>query len=193
MQQDWRDLTYLLHGTATQQAAYRALESLQIFPLLRCFDPILAGTVPLDVDIPGSDLDIICYAADMNTFAQYLSDTFSNCNDFRLDQKFTNGVPTVIATFIYQPFSVEIFGQPQPTLSQAAVRHMMIEARLLQCSSKEVRQQIRQLKTQELKTEPAFAIAFSLTGNPYQALLDLADQPEEVLCSIITSSEAQQP
>src|SRR6266849_3193754 len=70
MQKDWRDLTYLLRGTATQQAAYHALEALRVFPLLSAFDPVLAGTIPPDVDVPGSDLDIVCYAEDVDTFAQ---------------------------------------------------------------------------------------------------------------------------
>jgi hypothetical protein len=52
MPSDWRDLTYLLHGTATQQAAYQALETLRVFSLLSPFDPILAGTVPLDIEFP---------------------------------------------------------------------------------------------------------------------------------------------
>ena len=69
MQQDWRDLTYLLQGTATQQAAYYALEALRVFALLGAFDPMLVGTIPLDIDIPGSALDIVCYAADVNAFA----------------------------------------------------------------------------------------------------------------------------
>lgn len=191
MQQDWRHLSYLRHGTATQQAAYRALESLRIFPLLRRFDPILAGTIPLNIDIPGSDLDIVCYAANIDSFAQCLFDTFSNCKDFGLCQKVVNGVPTAIATFTHPNFPIEIFGQPQPTLSQTAVRHMRVEARLLHHSSEAVRQQIRHLKSQGLKTEPAFAIVFSLTGDPYQALLNLVDQPEEVLLSVIAASRAQ--
>ena len=58
MLQDWRDLTYLLHGTATQRAAYHALEALQVSALLQALDPVLAGTIPLGIDVPGSDLDI---------------------------------------------------------------------------------------------------------------------------------------
>src|SRR5262249_21108876 len=59
MPQNWRDLASLLDGTATQRAAYHALEALRVFALLGAFDPILAGTIPLDIDVPGSDLDVV--------------------------------------------------------------------------------------------------------------------------------------
>jgi hypothetical protein len=62
MQTDWKDVTYLLHGTVTQRAAYAALAALQVFSLLQDFDPVLVGTIPLNIDIPGSDLDIVCCA-----------------------------------------------------------------------------------------------------------------------------------
>ncbi|MEO0376561.1 MAG: DUF4269 domain-containing protein [Cyanobacteria bacterium P01_A01_bin.17] len=75
LQPDWRDLTYLLDGTATQQAAYSALDSFQMASLLQRFDPILVGTIPLDVDIPGSDLDIVCCTANVDDFAQFLFET----------------------------------------------------------------------------------------------------------------------
>ena len=78
MQKDWRDLRYLLHGTATQQAAYQALEALRVFALLSPFDPMLTGTIPLAIDIPGSDLDIVCCAADVDAFAQHLHDTLAS-------------------------------------------------------------------------------------------------------------------
>ena len=60
MQQDWGDLTYLLHSTVTQQAAYHTLEALRVFPWPGHFDPMLVGTIPRDIDISGSDLDRVC-------------------------------------------------------------------------------------------------------------------------------------
>jgi hypothetical protein len=40
-----------------------------LFDILLAYDPVLAGTIPLDVDVPGSDLDIICCCADTDVFA----------------------------------------------------------------------------------------------------------------------------
>jgi len=48
------------HGTATQHAASCTLEALRVFDLLQAFDPVLIGTIPLAIDIPGSGLDIVC-------------------------------------------------------------------------------------------------------------------------------------
>jgi len=185
MQKDWRDLTYLLHGTAIQQAAYQALEALRVFALLSPFDPMLAGTIPLDIDIPGSDLDIVCCAADVDAFAQHLHDTFGQCDTFGLQHTIIDGLPTVIGQFTSQGFPIEIFGQPRPVTEQNAVRHMIVEERLLRHGGAEVRRQIRHLKSQGLKTEPAFAVVFRLPGNPYQTLLQLAELDEEELVSVI--------
>jgi hypothetical protein len=187
MPKDWRDLTYLLHGTATQQAAYHALEALRVFALLSAFDPVLAGTIPLDVDIPGSDLDIVCYATDVEVFARHLHDTFGHCTAFVLQRTVIDGLPTVIGQFSSQGFPVEIFGQPRPVTEQHAVRHMVVEERLLRHGGAEVRRQIRRLKGQGLKTEPAFAVVFRLPGDPYQTLLQLAELGEDELVSVLTS------
>jgi hypothetical protein len=193
MQKDWRDLTYLLRGTATQQAAYQALEALRVFPLLRAFDPVLAGTIPLDVDIPGSDLDIVCYAEDGGAFAQCLHDAFGHCVGFALQRDLLNGLPTVIAQFTYRGFPVEIFGQPLPVMAQAAIRHMLVEERLLRHGGEEVRWKIRHLKRQGLKTEPAFAAIFDLAGDPYDRLLELAELCEEELLALIRHSPDASP
>jgi hypothetical protein len=193
MQKDWRDLTYLLRGTATQQAAYQALEALRVFPLLRAFDPVLAGTIPLDVDIPGSDLDIVCYVEDGDAFAQCLHNAFGHCVGFALQRDLLNGLPTVIAQFTCQGFPVEIFGQPLPVTAQPAFRHLLVEARLLQHGGEEVRREIRHLKRQGLKTEPAFAAVFALAGDPYDTLLGLAELCEEELLSLIRQSPDASP
>jgi hypothetical protein len=188
MQPDWRDLTYLLHGTATQHAAYQALAALRVFPLLQPFDPILAGTVPLDIDLPGSDLDVVCYAADVDAFARHLSASFGHCASFGLSRKMIDGLPTVIARCTSQGFPVEIFGQPRPVMAQAAVRHLLVEARLLRYGGAKVRRKVYQLKAQGLKTEPAFALVIGLAGDPYQTLLALSAWPEEALMAVIATA-----
>ena len=187
MPQDWRDLTYLLHGTATQRAAYHALEALRVFAFLGAFDPILAGTIPLDIDVPGSDLDVVCYAADVEAFAQHLQNAFGHCDTFVLQHTVVDGLPTAIGQFTSWSFPIEIFGQPRPVMEQHAVCHMVVEERLLRHGGPEVRRQIRHLKGQGLKTEPAFAAVFGLPGDPYQTLLQLAELGEHELVAVLSS------
>jgi len=60
MQQDGGDMMYLLHSIVAQQAAYHTLEALRVFPCPSYFAPLLAGTVPRDMGIAGSDRDMVC-------------------------------------------------------------------------------------------------------------------------------------
>ena len=50
---------------------------------------------------------------------------------------------------------------------------MMVEYQLLKEKGEGFKQQIIDLKKSGFKTEPAFAIALGLTGDPYEALLQL--------------------
>jgi hypothetical protein len=145
-----------------------------------------SGTRP-DIDVPGSDLDIVCYAADVEAFAQHLHDAFGHCDTFVLQHTVVDGLPTVIGQFTSRGFPIEIFGQPRPVMEQHAVRHMVVEERLLRHGGPEVRRQIRHLKGQGLKTEPAFAVVFGLPGDPYQTLLQLAELDEDALVSVLSS------
>ena len=67
---NFRNPAYLTRGNARQQRAYRALQSLGIFRILRDYTPILTGTIPLNIDIRGSDLDVICAAHDLEAFTR---------------------------------------------------------------------------------------------------------------------------
>ena len=51
---------YLLRSTVTQQAAYHTLEALRVFPCPSSFAPMLAGTIPRNLDLAGSDHDMVC-------------------------------------------------------------------------------------------------------------------------------------
>jgi hypothetical protein len=74
---------------------------------------------------------------------------------------------------------IEIFGQPVPTINQNGYRHMVIEARLLEIFGDSFRHQIIDLKSNGMKTEPAFAQLLKLEGNPYEAILRLNAYTDE--------------
>ena len=72
--QNWHDPSYLQYGTRRQRQAYQALQSLGVGQILAAYEPILTGTVPLDLDLARSDLDLIgtVLPARQPAFAQLL-------------------------------------------------------------------------------------------------------------------------
>lgn len=166
---------YLQQGTDRQQRAYRVMQELQVMERLAPYKPVLAGTLPLNIDIPASDLDMICEVYDAESFAVVLDRHFGACEQYSRSGTVVAGMPRMVAGFSYGGFWFEIFGQPLPATKQNAYRHMVIEHRLLELAGAEAMEAIRELKKNGLKTEPAFAKYFGLDGDPYQALLDMAD------------------
>lgn len=192
----------MLNQTKLLQRANSILNDLKIYEALQEYSPTLTGTIPIGIEIPESDLDIICEAHDLIDFQSRIVDWYGHMEDFKIKQDSIGDVPTVVASFIHDAFPIEIFGQPIPVAEQHAYRHMQIEARLLTFGGVKAQQAIRQLKLSGLKTEPAFAAYFGLDGDPYQHLLTLAelsdeklqlliqDKPEDcVFCDIAASRE----
>lgn len=180
---NWKDLHYLQTGNPRQQRAYAALQNLGAFGLLRDFDPVLAGTIPLDIDVASSDLDLLCAVvpSEFARFKDLLHAHYAHLPGFMLAEQTINQRASVVCCLRYQDFAVEIFGQDCPTEAQNAFRHMIVEDRLLQAGGEAWRTAVRQLKEQGLKTEPAFATLLQLPGNPYEALLKLEGKSSEQL------------
>lgn len=177
----WRDISYLRQGTIRQQQAYRALASLGLLETLAGFDPILVGTVPIDLDLPQSDLDIICEVYDLSDFEQVLRAHYAREAGFTIGQKLKWGDPVVVCDFEYGGFPIQVFGQGKAVEQQRAYRHMLIEAKLLELAGDEARTAIRNLKAGGLKTEPAFGYYFDLSGDPYLKLLELHELDDDEL------------
>ncbi|HNB52376.1 MAG TPA: DUF4269 domain-containing protein, partial [Anaerolineales bacterium] len=155
--------------------AYDLLCQSQIFTHLREFHPVLTGTIPLDVDIPGSDLDILCEVYDFAPFAALIRTHYGHLPDFYQNTKRLAETPSHISRFSYpqSPFPFEIVAQPVPVTKQRAYRHLCAEARLLARGGDSARAAIRALKLSGMKTEPAFGQYFQLPGDPYLTLLDM--------------------
>jgi len=165
----------------SQQFAQRALESLGILELLRAYTPVLAGTFPLALDIPGSDLDILCEIHAFDEFERVVRAAFARQTGFRVTRESVRGVPSLIVNFDYAGLPIEIFGQPVPVTEQYAYRHLLVEARLLEIGGEPARTAIRALKLAGSKTEPAFAQYFKLEGDPYEVLVQLSYLDDEAL------------
>jgi len=59
-------IDYLKYGNEKQQKAFQVLSDYTIFETLTTFNPILVGTIPIEIDIETSDLDIICEWSEKN-------------------------------------------------------------------------------------------------------------------------------
>lgn len=163
---------YLANGNATQRKAYEVLTAFRVFDLLQPFQPVLAGTIPLAIDIPGSDLDLICCWEDEAAFAEYLTIHFGYFPDFECHHKSIRNRPTVLARFTADDFPIEIFGQNRPTAEQEAVRHLLVEYAILQEKGESFRQAVIDLKMGGMKTEPAFGRLLGMEGGDvYEELL----------------------
>ncbi len=186
---DWHDLSYLARGNPRQRRALRVLNALDIFCILRDYSPVLAGTVPLGIDIEQSDLDIICEVRDLDVFERAVKGAFGTRDGFHIEQVTFKGLATVFARFTFDGFPIEIFAQPRPVAQQNAYRHMVVEARLLAIGGEGARRAIRQMKRDGLKTEPAFARYFKVEGDPYEALLTLSSLSEEEVRKFVLDAD----
>jgi Domain of unknown function (DUF4269) len=168
---DFHDIKYLLAGSEIQKAGHRAITNTRVFELLSEYQPVLVGTLPLDLFIEKSDLDIICFANDLYAFTNKLTESFGNASQFEIEKTEINKVNAVIARFESEGFAFEIFGQPLPVQSQIAYRHLIIEHKILLEEGSQFKKEILHLKQNGLKTEPAFAKLLNLQGDPFEALL----------------------
>ncbi|MCC3156222.1 DUF4269 domain-containing protein [Hymenobacter sp. 15J16-1T3B] len=186
---NWHTIDYLQTGTPRQQAAYAALQQLGILGTLAAYGPVLAGTLPLAVDVAGSDLDLICQAsaAQLPGFGELLRSQYGALPGFELHHTRWQEQPTVVCRFHAAGFDWEVFAQPLPARQQQALRHLHVEHAVLQAGGEAWRRAVQQLKQQGLKTEPAFAQLLGLSGDPYAALLALEAWPAEMLRAYVAA------
>ncbi|BDD06856.1 DUF4269 domain-containing protein [Aureibacter tunicatorum] len=169
---DFKNINYLKIGNDRQKRAYRTLKEYQLFEKLKLYQPILTGTVPIDIDIPESDLDIICRCENHKNFSKFLQQEFSSFKNFKSNTKRYDNIETTICRFSTQYFPIEIFAQNIDTVQQNAYKHMIIEYKLLNKMGDSFKENIRYLKLEGIKTEPAFALLLKLEGDPYKELLN---------------------
>lgn len=70
---DFTEIDYLKNGNERQKKAYEILTKYRILEKMKDYSPILAGTVPIEIDIKGSDLDII-FEVDLKYKQDFLDD-----------------------------------------------------------------------------------------------------------------------
>lgn len=170
---------YLKKGTAKQQFCFRILEETNILNILANYAPIVVGTIPITIDIEGSDIDIACCAANLYELRDLVRLNFSTYNSFvdRLEEVY-------VASFEYGELPIEIYAESKPTIEQNGYRHMIIEDRIIKLAGDNFRQEIVTLKYLGYKTEPAFGELLNL-NNPYLDLLEFEALTDEELQLLI--------
>jgi hypothetical protein len=181
----WRNPQYLLRGSSRQRAAYKALAESRVLEVLAAFDPILVGSIPLEIDVESSDIDVICNASDLGTVQDLLSTHYGDYPQFRAWFRTIRGCQSAITSFLCRGFTLEVFSQDVPSEMQDGYRHMVVEDRLLKIGSVTMRNSIRALKLAGLGTEPAFARYLHLEGDPYGAILELSGLSDAMLLNLV--------
>ena len=176
------NLDYLKNGNMRQKQAYNILKESRIFTHLKAYNPLLAGTVPIGIDIAGSDLDIVCCFEDREKFVDEITLLLKLRPGFCLNKDERQGA--VVCRFEEGGMVLEIFASRTDSEKSNAFRHMLIENRILDLAGREFRKKVVALKKQGMKTEPAFAKLLGLKGEPYLALLELEGVSDEVLINL---------
>lgn len=185
-----RDLARLQQGTAKQRAALRVLKP--VFEQLAHYQPVLVGTVPLGIDVEGSDLDVLCCfgSVEAERFEVEMRSLFADCLELPVWLGDVRGEPTVICRVNRGGFQLEVFGQAVPVHEQWAFRHMKVESRVLELAPHSFRDRVVELKQRGVKTEPAFAQLLGLRGEPYEAMLELGECSDEELRRLLRGGGA---
>jgi len=171
---NWQNIAYLQSGTARQQEAHSEITKLGILQRLENYRATLVSTICINIDIPESDLDIICQYSKIEEFEADLRKEFIKQKGFKIKRcEGRSGLLQVVAEFRSGSFLIEVFGSSQTVEKQNAFRHLSVASRLIQLGGDIVRQRLRELKLSGLKTEAAIARLLKLSGDPYEAVLDL--------------------
>jgi Domain of unknown function (DUF4269) len=162
-----------------------ALHRVGVLSSLARFDPHVAGTPPLGLDLADSDIDVLCHAPDPMEFTRAIWTGFGNYPGFGARQ-WVSGERPVIANFKAEGWTFELFGSPQSAEEQIAWRHFRVEQRLLSIGGEALCTLVMAERRKGLKTEPAFFAVLNLSGNPYEALLNLGTWSDEALTGLLS-------
>ncbi len=185
MIKDWGNISYLKFGNERQVKAYHCLNRLKVIDILSDYNAVLVGTIPIEIDINSSDLDIICEVYDFKKFEELLVFSFEKHKKFKITYEKNN---VLVCNFIADDFEIEIYATDLPVCKQNAYRHMLIEDRLLKFYGLQFKNKIIALKKQGLKTEPAFAKLLHLNGNGYYELLNIESYADDELPTLVMRS-----
>ena len=183
----FRGLDHLRAVSPRGQKAADLVGRYGVLRTLSAFDPLVVGTLPINLDIEGSDLDILCHCPDPDGFSDHARAAFHHFDRFSLHCRPATrniGISSVVR-FVLEGLPVEIFATGTPSECQFGFRHMLVEARLLYLLGPQLSEEIRKMKRAGFKTEPAFASCLELGGESYLVLDEMYDLDPLALKSML--------
>lgn len=185
MNYKFSNTSYLQTGNYMQREIYRVLNEMKIFEYLIDYSPILVGTYPIDINVEGSDLDIICEVYDFEDFVNRCDNYYSKYEDYKITSSFDGGKQIVVINFIHEGYPIELFGESKSTILQNGYKHMVVEDRIMTLFGSAFKSEVVALKNMGYKTEPAFGKILGLEF-PYKELLLLYELNDHVLYERLT-------
>ena len=150
---------------------------LEIEQVLGSFHPVDVSSITSGLDVPGSDLDIVC---DLRPggYLETVRRAYGDLPDFRT---WVSG-PRTMVSFTGRRVGVELSAEPQAVELQQAYRHALVARRAVGLGGIELAEGVRRLRRVDgSKTEPALAKVLGLPGDPYLAIDGLADVDDATL------------
>ncbi len=165
---------YQKSPTDVQKRALEGLSKLNLFHDLKEFKPVFAGTIPLDIDIQSSDINIICEVTEFIRYQTRLRECFERQKNFIITETYNAVARNSTCRFDAHTFRVEIHGEKKTIQKQNLFQYLIAEAKLLEIGGDAARAEIRRIKRNGHKTEPAFAEYFKIKGNAFDELVKLS-------------------
>lgn len=148
------------------------LKDHKVLEILSEFSPEFVGSIPIGVDLPHSDIDIIC---ELKPSILKVLESFSSYPGFQLSEKVLGQVPSIICRFRLGSEKVEIVAQNLLPQKQISYLHMVIEEKILNEKGETFRLSVLEKKKEGKNTESAFAELLGLEGDPYSSLLEYGE------------------
>jgi predicted metalloenzyme YecM len=149
------------------------LNETNILKLLKPWDVLLSGSIPIGVDIIGSDLDLLLRADHIEIASKTISELLIEHNIVKniiwTPSHSVHGL-SMTANLTAGHINVELFLCSENPLDQNGHRHLLSEYKLLVEHGEQLRNQVKKWKHLGLSTEESFAKALSMDGDPYMAL-----------------------
>ena len=151
-----------------------AINTCGVLTKLDAFTPQVVSTINVGLDTDQSDIDILCCFVDAHGFKDLFHQYFQSYPDFHYEAHAAYS----LGQFAHGGFLFEIYGSVTPVKQQAAWRHFQIMQRLVKIGGSDFQHQVRALKEQGLKTEPAICKILQIEGDPYSAILQTEAWPD---------------